>query len=65
MNKDLWILEQGGQSRDMFTKGTGVVALVDPDAYDDFVNIDVTGGDGAERRGMFGGRSGGNRDGRR
>jgi hypothetical protein len=47
MKKDFWLAEQGDQSRSDFEKGTGVVALVDPDAFDDFVEIDVAGGDGA------------------
>ena len=43
--KDQWIIEQGNQSRVMFELGQGVVALVDPDAYDDFVDIDSDSGD--------------------
>lgn len=46
-NKDFWIAEQGDQSRSSFTNGKNVVALVDPDAYDDFVDIDSDTGDNA------------------
>jgi hypothetical protein len=40
LNKDFWITQQGNQDRTTFTKGQGTVAVSDPDAVDDFVNID-------------------------
>ena len=45
LNTDFWELEQGGQSRDQFTLANNIVAVVDPDAYDDFVDIDSDTGD--------------------
>lgn len=44
MDKYFWVNQQGNQSRTDFTKGVGTVALVDPDAFDDF-GLDI--GDGA------------------
>ena len=38
--KDFWVAEQGDQNRTEFELGKNVLALVDPDAYDDFVDID-------------------------
>ncbi len=35
-----WWDAQAGQSRNTFTKGTGVIAVADGDQYDDFVNVD-------------------------
>lgn len=39
-NKDFWIAQQGDQGRTNFSKGQGTVAVSDPDATDDFVDID-------------------------
>lgn len=47
LQKDFWVAEQGNQNRTDFELGQNVLALVDPDAYDDFVNIDADGGDTA------------------
>jgi uncharacterized protein (DUF2141 family) len=44
LNKDFWIAEQGGQSRELWTNGSGTVAVMDPDAFDDYSTIN----DGAE-----------------
>jgi hypothetical protein len=35
LKKDFWITEQGDQERSQFTLGTGVVAVADPDGWDD------------------------------
>ena len=40
MNKDYWISTAGDQERSKFTTGSGVVAVADPDEYDDGTNID-------------------------
>ena len=40
LNKDFWITQQGNQDRSTFTKGDNVLAVSDPDAIDDFVEID-------------------------
>lgn len=47
LDKDFWIAEQGDQSRTQFTLGEGLVAVVDPDAYDDFIGINSETGDNA------------------
>lgn len=39
LDKYFWINQQGNQNRTAFTKGENVVALVDPDAYDDDIEI--------------------------
>lgn len=45
MDKNWWINQQGNQERTDFELGQGVVAVADPDAYDDFdIDIDVDGG---------------------
>jgi hypothetical protein len=44
MDKNFWINPQGDQGRVLWESGDGVVALVDPDAFDDFVDIDPDGG---------------------
>jgi hypothetical protein len=38
--KDFWIEQQGNQDRTTWTAGAGTVAVMDPDAFDDFVDID-------------------------
>ena len=40
MDKDAWIATAGNQDRDTFTKGTGIVAVMDPDEYDDLGDVD-------------------------
>lgn len=40
LNKDWWIQTAGDQDRSSFTAGQGVVAVADPDEYDDGTNID-------------------------
>ncbi len=40
LNKDFWITQQGNQDRTTFEKGDNVLAVSDPDAIDDFVDID-------------------------
>ncbi len=40
LDKEFWIAQQGDQDRTSFTKGEGTVAVMDPDAFDDFVDID-------------------------
>jgi hypothetical protein len=40
MLKDFWIEQQGNQDRTTWTGGQGTVAVMDPDAFDDFVDID-------------------------
>lgn len=52
LNKEFWIAEQGNQDRSTFTKGDNVLAVIDPDAADDYVEI---GGDGQEEEGIFDG----------
>ncbi len=47
LSKDFWEAEQGGQNRGDFTLGENVVAVVDPDAYDDYEGINADGGDSA------------------
>ncbi len=39
-DKEAWIETAGNQSRDTFTRGSGTVAVVDPDEYDDLGEID-------------------------
>ncbi|MFO0900345.1 MAG: Ig-like domain-containing protein [Pirellulales bacterium] len=39
LNKDFWIAQQGDQDRTTFTLGEGTVAVMDPDAFDDFSSI--------------------------
>jgi hypothetical protein len=39
-NKDILINQQSNQERDVFTKGQNILAVSDPDAIDDFVDID-------------------------
>jgi hypothetical protein len=41
MDKNFWINQQGNQDRNVYTKGQNVVAIVDPDAFDDFVDINA------------------------
>lgn len=38
LEKDFWIAQQGDQSRTDYELGVGTVALVDPDAHDDFID---------------------------
>ncbi|MCY2976634.1 MAG: Ig-like domain-containing protein [Planctomycetota bacterium] len=38
IDKNSWIREAGGQSRDAFTRGVGSVGLGDPDQFDDAAN---------------------------
>ena len=52
LNKEFWIAEQGGQDRDTFEKGQNVMAVSDPDAIDDYVDI---GGDGQDEEGIYDG----------
>lgn len=40
LNKDFWIAQQGNQARTTFTKGEGTLAVLDPDAIDDFTSIE-------------------------
>ena len=40
LNKEFWIAQQGNQDRTTFTKGENILAVLDPDAADDFINID-------------------------
>lgn len=40
-NKDSWIATEGDQDRSLFTLGSGIVLLADPDAYDDGTDIDT------------------------
>jgi len=40
MDKNSWIAEQNNQSRDRFTLGSGVVAVADGDAWDDYPRAD-------------------------
>ena len=47
LDKDFWIAEQSGQDRAQFELGQSILAIVDPDAYDDFVDIDSDTGDNA------------------
>ncbi len=42
LDKYFWINQQGNQDRPDFTKGNNVLALADPDAFDDFVRESVT-----------------------
>ncbi|MCA9258003.1 MAG: DNRLRE domain-containing protein, partial [Planctomycetales bacterium] len=45
LDKNWWINQQGNQDRFDWTMGEGTVAVIDPDAYDDFgVDIDADGG---------------------
>lgn len=44
LDKNFWTNQQGNQDRTDFTLGENVVAVVDPDAYDDFTDIDPDGG---------------------
>jgi len=39
LDKSFWIAQQGGQGRQLFERGQGVVAVIDPDAFDDFSSI--------------------------
>ena len=39
LDKYFWINQQGNQNRVAYTKGENVVAVVDPDAYDDDIEI--------------------------
>jgi len=39
LNKDFWLAEQGGQARELWTHGAGTVAVMDPDAFDDYSSI--------------------------
>jgi hypothetical protein len=39
LSKEFWLAEQGGQDRDRFSRGQGVVAVIDPDAFDDYSTI--------------------------
>lgn len=41
LNKDWWIATAGDQDRSTFTAGSGVVAVADPDEYDDGTDIDT------------------------
>ncbi|MCA9147770.1 MAG: PEP-CTERM sorting domain-containing protein [Planctomycetales bacterium] len=41
LNKDWWISTAGDQDRSTFTAGQGVVAVADPDEYDDGTDIDT------------------------
>lgn len=40
LNKDFWIAQQGDQARTTFSKGEGTLAVMDPDAVDDFTSIE-------------------------
>ena len=40
MSKNSWVAEQGDQSRSRFTLGSGVVAVADGDAWDDYPHDD-------------------------
>lgn len=42
-NKDWWAFVAEGQDRELFTKGVGVVAIADPDEWDDRGNPDQSG----------------------
>ena len=44
LDKNFWINQQGNQGRTEFEGGEGVIAVVDPDAFDDFIDIDADGG---------------------
>jgi len=39
LDKDFWIAQQGDQSRALWELGQGTVAVMDPDAFDDFSTI--------------------------
>ncbi len=45
LSREFWELEQGDQGRSEFTLGENIVAVVDPDAYDDFIGINSDSGD--------------------
>ncbi len=47
LSKDFWIEQQGDQNRTQYTDGEGTVAVVDPDAFDDFLGINSDNGDNA------------------
>lgn len=36
VDKDWWIATAGGQDRELFTNGRGIIAVADPDEWDDF-----------------------------
>ena len=41
LDKQFWINQQGNQDRITFSRGENIVAVTDPDAFDDFVEIDT------------------------
>jgi len=41
LDKEFWIAQQGDQQRTTWLTGEGVVAVMDPDAFDDFTDIDA------------------------
>lgn len=49
LDKEFWIQQQGDQDRTAFTNGLGTVALVDPDAFDDFLGINSDTGDNTDQ----------------
>ena len=52
LTKEFWIDQQGDQARSTFAKGDNVLAVSDPDAIDDFLDI---GGGGTTEKGIYNG----------
>lgn len=46
VDKDWWVLTAGGQERNEFFNGAGIVAVADPDEWDDFGDPDGSDTDG-------------------
>ncbi len=48
VNKDWWITTSGDQDRSQYLSGTGIIAVADPDEWDDFGDPDGGGGTAGE-----------------